>query len=296
MTGDWTSLLTQLPPGVLTGLSSRILTRIPRIQFGHILTQDELDKLSQAASLPASQSHILVDGLTDFFRSAAFASKRPAQLTKELKAISSEIPDEQLEVLTEVWSKEGANLIRALKSQSASLTGGVWVDDVSWEMGVSIASSSSSSSSPATPSCKAVLSLDLRDFSSPNSSPAASGTTSLSGERNQVSLEFDHKQLYEFYLTLETIQERMDALGKWSFSDALSQISRGNVSRGKTEISVCPWLLEQDSTMPLLFSNLAEILVYWCTTKIIPRDQFYNALFIEYFRCVASHDIRWFFW
>ena len=87
------------------------------------------------------------------------------------------------------------------------------MDDVSWELGVSIASSSSSSF--ASPACKAVLSLDLRDFSHPNSASTASGTTvSTSGERDRVSLEFDHKQLYEFYLTLETIQERMDALGK----------------------------------------------------------------------------------
>ena len=47
MTGDWTSLLASLPPGVLSGLSSRILTRIPRIQFGDILTKEEVDKLSQ---------------------------------------------------------------------------------------------------------------------------------------------------------------------------------------------------------------------------------------------------------
>jgi len=213
MTGDWTSLLADLPPGVLSGLSSRILARIHRVQVGDILTQEEVDKLSQAVSLTASQSQLLVFGLTDLFRSAAFASKRPAQLTKQLKETSVAVPDEQLEVLAEVWAKEGAAVIRALKSQSASLTGGVWVDDVSWELGVSIASSSSSSST--TPACKAVLSLDLRDFSHPNSASTASGTTvSTSGERDRMSLEFDHKQLYEFYLTLETIQERMDALGK----------------------------------------------------------------------------------
>ena len=165
MTGDWTSLLASLPPGVLSGLSSRILTRIPRIQFGDILTKEEVDKLSQgklfricewnpwceyesisntnlvflaiqltfdtspfsfpaATSLTVFQSQILVNGLTDLFRSAAFASKRPAQLTKQLKETSADVPDEQLEVLAEVWAKEGAAVIRALKSQSASLTGG----------------------------------------------------------------------------------------------------------------------------------------------------------------------------
>jgi len=222
MTGDWISVMAQLPSGVLAGLSSRILARIPRIQFGDILSKEELAKLAQATSISAFESQVLVDGLTEFFRSAAFASKRPPQLTKELRDSSADLPDEQLGVLVEAWTKEGASVIRALKVESSSLTGGVWVDTVSWELGVSLASSSSSSSSsppPPTPSTKAVLNLDLRDFSQPNCSSTASSSTTSSKpsapeDANRLSLEFDHGQLYELYLTLETIQERMDALGK----------------------------------------------------------------------------------
>jgi len=220
MTGNWISVLAQLPPAVLAGLSSRILARIPRIHFGPILSKEELSKLAQATSISASQSQILVDGLTEFFRSAAFASKRPLQLTKELRESSADIPDEQLGVLVEAWTKEGASVIRALKVESSSLTGGVWVDNVSWELGVCLASSSSSSSPPPpTPSTKAVLNLDLRDFSQPNCSSTASSSTpsstsSTREDADRLSLEFDHRQLYDLYSTLETIQERMDALGK----------------------------------------------------------------------------------
>ena len=46
MTGDWTTLLTQLTPEVLSGLASRIIGRIPKIQFGKVLTDEELAKLS----------------------------------------------------------------------------------------------------------------------------------------------------------------------------------------------------------------------------------------------------------
>ena len=85
---------------------------------------------SPATSISASQSQILVDGLTEFFRSAAFASKRPLQLTKELRESSADIPDEQLGVLVEAWTKEGASVIRALKVESSSLTGGELTLDV----------------------------------------------------------------------------------------------------------------------------------------------------------------------
>ena len=46
MTGDWTTLLSQLAPEVLSGLASRIIGRIPKIQFGKVLTDEELAKLS----------------------------------------------------------------------------------------------------------------------------------------------------------------------------------------------------------------------------------------------------------
>jgi len=220
MTEDWTTLLTQLTPEVLSGLASRIIGRIPKIQFGKVLTDEELAKLSNATSLSLAESQLLVDSLTDIYRSAAYASKRPAQLTKELRESSAaDVSDEHLDALVEVWTKEGPSIVRALKTQSAVLTGGVWVENVSWELDVALASSSSSASPTA---CKAVLNFDLRDSSVPNaahepmtsSSSSSAQNSSTAEDFDRLSLEFDHRQLYEMYLTLETIQERMDALGK----------------------------------------------------------------------------------
>jgi len=207
MTADDLSLLARVPAPILSSLSSRILSRIPGVQFGNILTNEESEKLSAVTSLSSSESQCLVESLTTFFRAAAFASKRPAQLARELREFAADIPEEQLEALTEAWAKDAASLVRLLKTESSSLTGGRWLEGLSWELGVNLASSSSSA--PPTPSCKAVLDFQLIDASPPSSSSSSSASSS-----SNFSLELNHAELYDFYLTLETIQERIDALGK----------------------------------------------------------------------------------
>ena len=75
-------------------------------------------------SLTTSEVRFLVESLTDLFRSAALTSKRPSQLTKELKEARPDIPDETWKTLEDVWSKEAGGLIRALKAETSALTGG----------------------------------------------------------------------------------------------------------------------------------------------------------------------------
>jgi len=207
------SLILGLSPALVSNISSRLLSRLHSIAFGSLLTHDEITKLSAASSLTPLEIQSVLTLLTTIFREAAFSMKTPQRFRADLVTMTTETKDatnkdDIIGTLTEVWASTGSDVVKRLKAKSITL-GGSWVEGVTWDLAVSLASSSVS----PVPTCKATIRFLLEEATFPLC--LDSDHKKLQDSPSQdLSLAFSFEELLSFYKELEKIQEKMDSLGK----------------------------------------------------------------------------------
>ncbi|XP_067270717.1 COMM domain-containing protein 10 [Pseudorasbora parva] len=169
---------------------SRLLSRI--LQKLHLkersFSEDEEEKLLTALSLDKQTLQLLLETLSFILEQAVYHSIKPAALKQQLENIS--VASEKAEVFSQVWASSGPDAVEKIRH---GIFAPQKLDQVSWQLSLQMARSDQSRLKDP----HAVLNLGLR----------------AEDERLQdVSVEFSHQDLLDFYNQMERIQTQLDSL------------------------------------------------------------------------------------
>ncbi|XP_063215934.1 COMM domain-containing protein 10 [Bacillus rossius redtenbacheri] len=157
-----------------------------------VFTAAEMEKLQTSLLLEERDVGLLLDSITLILEKAACHMTKPGALQQQLvQELSLNV--DKAESLASSWAAAARPIVDRLRRMSIFP---MRLDDVHWKLNLQTASSAHGREK--TP--KAVLQFELKC--------AQDGVVS----DEDLSMEFDHEELYRFYNQLERIQTQLDAL------------------------------------------------------------------------------------
>lgn len=155
-------------------------------------SDEEAGKLATVLGIGRPELNSLLSYLAEILKSAAYVVTKPAQLAQQLA--QSGLSEGHSRVISEVWANSAKDIVEALKARAFAPKE---LSDVNWKLGITLAQSSKAN----TRAPIATLDFVLRDNQKPGGAAA-----------EHVTVEFNHEELYQFYLKLEDIQAKLDEL------------------------------------------------------------------------------------
>ena len=134
----------------------------------------------------------VLDGCAFIFERAAYENISPQVLELSLSQVGAEASKSS--IVGQIWGAEGKYICNSLAA--ATIAGPMVLSSFSWSANMKVGQSNTA---------KLRDSSVIIDFNTV--SPEGNG------ENSSFSVEFDHAKLYDFFLSLERIQEQLDALG-----------------------------------------------------------------------------------
>ncbi|XP_006886728.1 PREDICTED: COMM domain-containing protein 10 [Elephantulus edwardii] len=174
------------------GRFPRLLTRI--LQKLHLKTEssfseEEEEKLQAAFSLEKQELHLILETISYILEQAVYHNVKLAAFQQQLENIH--LQQDKAEAFLSVWSTMGQETVEKFRQR---ILAPHKLETVAWQLNLQMAHSAQAK----LKSPQAVLQLGV------------SNEDAKSLEK--VLMEFNHKELFDFYNKLETIQAQLDSL------------------------------------------------------------------------------------
>nr|AAY18869.1 PTD002 [synthetic construct] len=181
-----------------TGRFPRLLTRI--LQKLHLkaessFSEEEEEKLQAAFSLEKQDLHLVLETISFILEQAVYHNVKPAALQQQLENIH--LRQDKAEAFVNTWSSMGQETVEKFRQR---ILAPCKLETVGWQLNLQMAHSAQAK----LKSPQAVLQLGVNNEDSKS--------------LEKVLVEFSHKELFDFYNKLETIQAQLDSLtaAAWS--------------------------------------------------------------------------------
>uniref|UniRef100_A0A8D0NHN1 COMM domain containing 10 n=1 Tax=Sus scrofa TaxID=9823 RepID=A0A8D0NHN1_PIG len=158
-------------------------------QAENSFSEEEEEKLQAAFSLEKQDLHLVLETISFILEQAVYHNVKPAVLQQQLENIH--LGQDKAEAFVSAWSSMGQETIEKFRQR---IIAPHKLETVGWQLNLQMAHSAQAK----LKSPQAVLQLGV------------SNEDSKSLEK--VLLEFSHKELFDFYNKLETIQAQLDSL------------------------------------------------------------------------------------
>ncbi|XP_044517898.1 COMM domain-containing protein 10 isoform X2 [Gracilinanus agilis] len=175
-----------------TGRFPRLLTRI--LQKLHLKTEnsfseEEEEKLQVAFSLEKQDLHLVLETISFILEQAVYHNVKPAVLQQQLENVH--LSQDKAEAFANAWATMGQETIEKFRQR---ILAPQKLETIGWKLNLQMAQSNQAK----LKSPQAVLELGVSNEDSKN--------------LEKVCMEFNHKELFEFYNKLETMQAQLDSL------------------------------------------------------------------------------------
>ncbi|XP_055980465.1 COMM domain-containing protein 10 [Sorex fumeus] len=182
------SLINEIDIGRFPRLLTRILQRL-HLKTENSFSGEEEEKLQAAFSLEKQDLHLVLETISFILEQAVYHSMKPAALQQQLENIH--LNQGKAEAFANAWSSMGQEVVEKFRQRILAPNK---LETVGWQLNLQMANSAQAK----LKSPHAVIQLGV------------SNEDSKSLEK--VLMEFNHKELFEFYNKLETIQAQLDSL------------------------------------------------------------------------------------
>ncbi|KAM6150639.1 COMM domain-containing protein 10 isoform 1-T1 [Erethizon dorsatum] len=182
------SLINALDIGRFPRLLTRILQKL-HLKAESSFSEDEEEKLQAAFSLEKQDLHLVLETISFILEQAVYHNVKPATLQQQLENIHLE--QDRTEAFVNTWSSMGQETVEKFRQR---ILAPHKLETVGWQLNLQMAHSAQAK----LKSPQAVLQLGV------NSEDSKS--------MEKVLVEFSHKELFDFYNKLETIQAQLDSL------------------------------------------------------------------------------------
>ncbi|XP_078252440.1 COMM domain-containing protein 10 isoform X2 [Rhinoraja longicauda] len=169
-------------------LLSRILQKL-HLKDEHSFNEEEREKLQAALSLEKYELRLVLETVSFILEQAAYYNVKPTALQQQLQNIH--LNQEKAEAFSQAWTNMGQDFIEKLRQNAFAPKR---LEKIGWclnlEMGQSLQAKMKSP--------HAILELGITSEDSENT--------------ENIFVEFNHRELLDFYNKLETIQAQLDSL------------------------------------------------------------------------------------
>ncbi|XP_020823032.1 COMM domain-containing protein 10 isoform X2 [Phascolarctos cinereus] len=175
-----------------TGRFPRLLTRI--LQKLHLKTEnsfseEEEEKLQAAFSLEKQDLHLVLETISFILEQAVYHNVKPVVLQQQLENVH--LSQDKAEAFASAWASMGQDTVEKFRQR---ILAPQKLETIGWQLNLQMAQSNQAK----LKSPQAVLELGVSNEDSKN--------------LEKVCMEFNHKELFEFYNKLETMQAQLDSL------------------------------------------------------------------------------------
>nr|XP_030725693.1 COMM domain-containing protein 10 isoform X5 [Globicephala melas] len=211
------SLINEIDIGRFPRLLTRILQKL-HLKAENSFSEEEEEKLQAAFSLERQDLHLVLETISFILEQAVYYNVKPAALQQQLENIH--LRQDKAEAFVSAWSSMGQETIEKFRQR---ILAPHKLQTVGWQLNLQMAHSAQAK----LKSPQAVLQLGVsnEDSKIKTVSPGYSWAIwmhpfqlgELPGNLPRKSLkkvlvEFSHKELFDFYNKLETIQAQLDSL------------------------------------------------------------------------------------
>ena len=152
-------------------------------------TAAEEKQMEEVLGLSGNDVTLLLESCSYFFEQAAYYGVPASGLSAHLSQLG--ITGASLEALSRAWESERDGVLERLKERTVSPA---TLEQVSWQLHLQMAQS------------------NLSRLKEPSAIFALSVKADGSQQRERVTMEMNHEELYAFYLKLEQMQSQLDRL------------------------------------------------------------------------------------
>nr|XP_044989868.1 COMM domain-containing protein 10 isoform X2 [Jaculus jaculus] len=182
------SLINAIDIGRFPRLLIRILQKL-HLKAESSFSEEEEEKLQVAFSLEKQDLHLVLETISFVLEQAVYHNLKPAALQQQLENVHVEV--DKAEAFASAWSSLGQETVEKFRQRSLAPHK---LETVGWQLNLQMAHSAQAKLK--TP--QAVLQLGVSNEDSKN--------------LEKICMEFTHKELFDFYNKLETIQAQLDSL------------------------------------------------------------------------------------
>ncbi|XP_006626917.1 COMM domain-containing protein 10 [Lepisosteus oculatus] len=180
--------INEIDPSKFPKLLSRILQKL-HLKAERSFSEEEEEKLQTALLLEKQALHLVLETVSYIIEQAVYHNVKPASLKQQLENIK--LNPDKAEVFSQAWATAGQDTVEKFRQR---IFAPKKLESVGWQLNLEMAQSRQAKMK----SPRAVLELGISNEDSENT--------------QKVFLEFNHKELLEFYNKLETIQAQLDSL------------------------------------------------------------------------------------
>ncbi|XP_066994421.2 COMM domain-containing protein 10 [Anabrus simplex] len=155
-------------------------------------TTEEEEKLQTSLELDKRELKLLLDSTTFIIEQAAYHMTKPAVFHRHLQD-SLKLNEEKVETFVNIWTSSAKGIVDQLRKRSVFPA---QLDDIRWSLNLQAASDRRIKQK--IPKAVFQFGIKVNDGGKNN--------------REKVTVDFNHEELYEFYKKLETIQAQLDSL------------------------------------------------------------------------------------
>ncbi|KAI4541387.1 hypothetical protein MG293_008529 [Ovis ammon polii] len=182
------SLINEIDTGRFPRLLTRILQKL-HLKAESSFSEEEEEKLQVAFSLEKQDLHLVLETISFILEQAVYHNVKPAALQQQLESIH--LGQDKAEAFASAWSSMGQETIEKFRQR---ILAPHKLETVGWQLNLQMAHSAEAK----LKSPQAVLQLGVSNEDSKS--------------LQKVLVEFSHKELFDFYNKLETIQAQLDSL------------------------------------------------------------------------------------
>ncbi|XP_075397533.1 COMM domain-containing protein 10 [Tenrec ecaudatus] len=182
------SLINAMDMGRFPRLLTRILQKL-HLKTESSFSEEEEEKLQAAFSLEKQDLHLVLETISFILEQAVYHNVKPAALQQQLENIH--LRQDKADAFVSTWSTMGQEAVEKFRQR---ILAPHKLETVEWQLNLQMAHSAQAK----LKSPQAVLQLGVRNEDSKS--------------LQKVLMEFSHKELFEFYNKLETIQAQLDSL------------------------------------------------------------------------------------
>ncbi|XP_042528440.1 COMM domain-containing protein 10 [Dipodomys spectabilis] len=182
------SLINEIDIGRFPRLLTRILQKL-HLKAESSFSEEEEEKLQAAFSLEKQDLHLVLETVAFILEQAVYHHVKPAAFQQQLQSIH--LAQDKVEAFLSVWSSLGQETVEKFRQRSLAPHK---LETVGWQLNLQMAHSAQAK----LKSPQAVLQLGV--------------SSEDSKDLEKVLVEFSHKELFDFYNKLETVQAQLDAL------------------------------------------------------------------------------------
>ncbi|XP_062924752.1 COMM domain-containing protein 10 isoform X2 [Mobula hypostoma] len=181
-------LINGLDTGKFPRLLSRILQKL-HLKDEHSFNEEEKEKLQAALCLEKQELRLVLETVSFILEQAAYYNVKPAALQQQLENIH--LNKEKAEAFAQAWTNMGQDFIEKLRQSTFAPKK---LEKIGWCLNLEMGQSTQAKMK----SPHAILELGVNSEDSENT--------------ESIFVEFNHRELLDFYNKLETIQAQLDSL------------------------------------------------------------------------------------